>query len=223
MSYSTILKIIPFLEEKSIDLGKLSKESNLNKSLILEALKPLIEDGYITEYGEEIRVAEEASLYASTLALKLGASLKDLCTVIGWRNFENFVEKILLEYGYRTFRGFRLKKPRLEVDVLALKEGFGLAVDCKHWHKTLSSSTLNSIALKQVERAKTILSKERSLLGGRCLVPVIVILYPSPIKFLDGVPIVPVEMFKSFVSEIDGRLSEVLKVYLEGDEVYAKI
>ncbi|MEM3771748.1 MAG: restriction endonuclease [Candidatus Micrarchaeia archaeon] len=223
MSYQVLLKIIPYIKDNFLNINKIISELKLDRSVIFDVLNPLIEEGDVIISGDILNFKEESIIMASILALKLGASLDDICKVVGWQDFENFVEKILVEHGYRTFRSFRLKKPRLEVDILALKAGFGLVVDCKQWHKTLSSSVLNSIVIKQVERAKIILLKEKVLLQNKFLVPVVVTLYPAPIKFVDGVPIVPVERFKSFVSEVDGRLSEFLKVYFKDDKIFTKI
>lgn len=223
MNYKILLKIIPYFKDKLLDVNKIASESKLSRSVILETLNPLIEEGYIIISSDTLNFREGSIIMASILALKSGASLDEVCKVIGWQDFENFVEKILIEYGYRTFRNFRLKSPRLEVDVLALKAGFGLVIDCKQWRKSFTSSSLDSIVIRQVERAKTILLKEKVLLQNKLLIPIIVTLYPSPLKFVNGVPIVPVELFKSFVSEVDGRLSEFLKVYLCDNKVFTRI
>ncbi|MGC8910822.1 MAG: restriction endonuclease [Nitrososphaeria archaeon] len=223
MSYFILLKIIPFFKEKFINLNELLNLVKLSRMTVLEALDPLIKNGYVTERDSVLRFEDDSSIIASILALKLGASLNDVLKVVGWRDFENFTERVLLEYGYKTFRNFRLKKPRLEVDVLALKRNFGLVVDCKQWQKNVTFSKLRSAVLKQVERTKTILSYEREFLGDKKLIPVIVVLYPSPVNYIEGVPIVPIEMFKSFVTEIDGRVSEFLKVYFCDGKVLAEI
>ncbi|MEM3713624.1 MAG: restriction endonuclease [Nitrososphaeria archaeon] len=224
MNYLILLKLLPYLkDDKIISIKYLSEKINLDSKSIMDAITPLIKEGYIEKFDDYIKTDYESFMMASILALKVGTALEELCKIVDWQDFESFIEKILIEYGYRTFRSFRIKRPRLEVDVLALKTDFGLVVDCKQWRKTLSSSTLNSIVMKQVERAKIILSKEKVLLQNKFLVPVIVTLYPPPINFVDGVPIVPVERFKSFVSEIDGRLSEFLKVYFKDDKIFTKI
>ncbi len=223
MNYQILLKIVPYFKYKFLDIDKIVNESKLSRSIILEALNPLIEERYITVSGGTLCFREGSIIMASILALKFGASLEEVCKVVSWQDFENFVEKILIEYGYRTFRSFRLKGPKLEVDILALKADFALVIDCKQWRRPLSSSALNSIVIKQVERAKIILSKEKVLLQNMFLIPIIVTLYPSPIKFVNGVPIVPVEMFKSFVSEVDGRLSEFLKVYFKDNKIFTII
>lgn len=214
---------MPYLKDKIVNISDLAGKSGLTRIIILEALNPLVEEGYIKVSGDTLNFKEGSIIMASILALKFGASLNEVCKVVGWQDFESFVEKILLEYGYRTFRSFRLKKPRLEVDVLALKSDLGLVVDCKQWRMRLSYLTLNSIVIKQVERTKIVLLKEKVMLQNVFLIPVIVTLYPLPIKCVNGVPIVPVEMFKSFVSEIDGRVSEFLKVYLKDNEIFTKI
>ncbi|MCX8189005.1 MAG: restriction endonuclease [Nitrososphaeria archaeon] len=223
MNYQIFLKIIPYFKEKFLDINKIVSELKLSKSVVLDILNPLINEGYIIISGDLLTLKEGSIIMASLLAIKYGASLDDVCKVVGWQDFENFIEKILIEYGYRTFRGFRLKRPRLEVDILALKKEFGLVVDCKHWRKSLSYSVLNSIVMKQVERAKIILLHERVLLQNKFLIPIIVTLYPSPIKFVNGVPIVPVEMFKSFINEVDGRIIEFLKVYLKDNKIFTII
>lgn len=223
MSYFILLKIIPFFKEKCVKLDELLNLVKLSKTTVLEALDPLIENGYIIERDGLLKFGEGSSIAASILALKLGASLNDVLKVVSWQDFENFTEKILLEYGYKTFKNFRLKKPRLEVDVLALKKDFGLVVDCKQWQKNVTFSKLEKAVLKQVERAKTILFNGKEFLGDRKLIPVIVVLYPSPVESIEGVPVVPIEMFKSFVSEIDGRISEFLKVYFCDGKVFAEI
>ncbi|MEM0053884.1 MAG: restriction endonuclease [Nitrososphaeria archaeon] len=223
INYQILLKIMPYFKERFLSINRMVCELKLSRSIVMETLNPLIEEGFIIISGDTLNFREDSIIMASTLALKFGASLDEVCNVVGWQEFENFVEKILIEYGYKTFKSFRLKRPRLEVDVLALKRDFGLVVDCKQWRKSLSYSALNSIVMKQVERAKIILLKERVLLQNKFLIPIIVTLYPSPIKFVNGVPIVPVEMFKSFASEVDGRLSEFLKVYLKGNVIFAKI
>jgi len=223
MSYFVLLKIIPFFKGKAIKLDELLNLVKLSKTTVLEALDPLIANGYIIERDGLLKFEEGSSIVASILALKLGASLNDVLKVVSWQDFENFTEKILLEYGYKTFRNFRLKKPRLEVDVLALKKDFGLVVDCKQWQKNVTISKLGTAVLKQVERAKTILFNGKEFLEDRKLIPVVVVLYPSPVKSIEGVPVVPIEMFKSFVSEIDGRLSEFLKVYFCDGKVFAEI
>ena len=206
-----------------MNLDELLNIVKLSKITILEAIDPLIENGYIIERDGLLKFKEGSSIVASIIALKLGASLNDVLKVVSWQDFENFTEKILLEYGYKTFRNFRLKKPRLEVDVLALKKDFGLVVDCKQWQKKVTFSKLERAVLKQVERAKAILVNEKEFLGNRKLIPVIVVLHPSPIKSIEGVPVVSIEMFKSFVSEIDGRISEFLKVYFCDGKVFAEI
>ncbi|MBC7091627.1 MAG: restriction endonuclease, partial [Nitrososphaeria archaeon] len=156
MSYFILLKIIPFFKEKLINLNELLNLVKLSEMTVLEALDPLIKNGYVIERDGMLRFEDDSSIIASILALKLGASLNDVLKVVSWRDFENFAEKVLLEYGYSTFRNFRLKEPRLEVDVLALKKDFGLVVDCKQWKKSITFSKLRSTVLKQVERTKTI-------------------------------------------------------------------
>ncbi|MEM3713730.1 MAG: restriction endonuclease [Nitrososphaeria archaeon] len=218
--YKIILKLLYCIKKGIVTKNAISLALNVPVYRINEIIKQIMNDGYLNLENNVLRVDP---LSIIIYLIRHGVDIEEFCGVIEWNDFEEFIKKILEEYGFRTLRSFRLKKPRLEVDILALKKDFGLVVDCKQWRKTLSPSALNSIVMKQVERAKIILLKEKVLLQNKFLVPIVVTLYPQPTKFVDGVPIVPVERFKSFVSEVDGRLSEFLKVYFKDDKIFTKI
>jgi hypothetical protein len=69
----------------------------------------------------------------------------------------------------------------------------------------MSTSSLNGIVQKQVDRVKHYVSKTQ----GAIAVPAIVTLYQEEISFINKVPIIPILQFSSFLDEFLGNLEEL--------------
>jgi len=95
-------------------------------------------------------------------------------------------------------------KPRMEIDVIGIRLGIAILIDCKHW-KRYSTSSLTSAVKKQIERTKKYVEKTQ----GATAVPVIVTLYQDKVNFIDNVPIVPIFQFSSFIDEFYGNLDQM--------------
>jgi len=215
----TILKVLSHLKEGIFSIKDISESTGLPFGTIREIVDPLIEENCIKEKDGKLMGNEVATITLSFQAFIAGAALEEIFRIIRWQDFENFVSIILSEQGFNTFRNYRLKKPRLEIDVLALKKNFGLVIDCKQWQKVLSASNLNTIVSKQIERTKTLLSIDQRIGNNIILVPAIVTLFPSREHFFENVPIIAANSLKSFASEIDGRTGEVLKVFKDKEGI----
>ena len=124
---------------------------------------------------------------------RFGASLD-------WKQFEGFAELEFRSFGYETVRNFRVKKPRLEIDLLARSNKTAFAVDCKHWKRTVGHSAMLSISDKQIDRCKKVVS-----LGlAEKLIPVVLTLHDECLLVLEnGVPIVPIQKISDFVLNWD--------------------
>ena len=146
-------------------------------------------------------------LKAALYALKEGVSIDEISEQIGWKDFEGLVAEILASKDFATIRNMILKKPRMEIDVVGIKMGIVLLIDCKHWKKS-SSSALQNIVSKQIERTKHYVAQTQ----GSIAVPVIVTLYQDRIDFINKVPIVPIFQFASFVDEFYGNLDDMRQV-----------
>jgi hypothetical protein len=97
-----------------------------------------------------------------------------------------------------------LTKPRKEIDVIGVRLGIAILIDCKHW-KQYSSSSLTAAVKKQIERTKQYVAKT----PGAIAVPVIVTLYQDKINFIESVPIVPIFQFSSFIDEFYGNIDQM--------------
>ena len=154
------------------------------------------ESQYYFEDGDKLKVAIEL--------IKNGGPLDDISMMLDWKDFEGLVAEILYSKNFAIIKNLVLTKPRMEIDVIGIRLGIAMLIDCKHW-KRYSSSTLSSAVKKQVARTKHYILKT----PGAIAVPVIVTLYHDKINFIDRVPIVPIFQFSSFVDEFYGNLDQM--------------
>lgn len=143
-------------------------------------------------------------LKAAIFVLKSGATIDEVATHLDWQDFEGLVAKILETKGFSVIKNLILTKPRMEIDVVGVRLGIAVLIDCKHW-KRQSPSTLKNAVSKQIKRVKHYVAKT----NGAMAVPVIVTLYQEQLSFIEKVPIVPILQFSSFVDELYGNLDQV--------------
>ena len=133
-----------------------------------------------------------------------GFPIDEISINLTWRDFEGLTAEILNRNDFAVIKNMMLTKPRMEIDVVGIKLGIAILIDCKHW-KQYSSSALKTAVTKQIERTKQYVAKTQ----GSIAVPVIVTLYKDKIDFIDGVPIVPIFQFNSFIDEFYGNLDSM--------------
>ena len=141
---------------------------------------------------------------ASIFAIRNGATIEDVSEFLSWQNFEELVSRVLDENGFHIQKNLILTKPRMEIDVVGIKLGISILIDCKHW-KRMTKSALNDIVKKQVERVKRYVQQTESTSA----IPVIVTLHQEKIDFVNQVPIVPVMQLSSFLDEFYGNLDKM--------------
>lgn len=151
---------------------------------------------YFFQSGDRLRAAVEL--------LKAGSAMDLVSEALDWKDFEGLAAEILSCHGFAVMRNLVLTKPRMEIDVVGVRLGVAMLIDCKHW-KRYSSAVLATAVRKQIERTRHYVSKTR----GAVAVPVIVTLYQDRMSFIDRVPIVPIFQFSSFVDEFYGSLDDL--------------
>ena len=169
-----------------------------------EILNVLVANNIGSFNGETINFIQGDKLRAALFALEQGAPIEEISIYLDWRDFEGIVAEILQSKDFSIIKNLVLTKPRMEIDVIGIKLGVALLIDCKH-RKRLTQSALREIVKKQVERVKHYVKKT----PGAIAVPAIVTLYQEEVSFIDKVPIIPILQFSSFVEEFYGNLDEV--------------
>lgn len=187
-----------------IDFAIIAKTDQITAKKILNEL---VENGIGRKEEDTYNFSDGDRLKTGILALQKGASIDEVAENITWRDFEGLVAEILEGKDFATIRNYMLKNPRMEIDVVGIKLGIAMLIDCKHWKKT-SSSALRTVVEKQIERTKHYVASTE----GGMAIPVIVTLYQDKIDFIDKVPIVPIFQFASFVDEFYGNLDDMNQV-----------
>jgi hypothetical protein len=183
------------------DFSVITKTDVVESKKILETfLKKGIgskqEGKYYFEDGDKLKTA--------IMLIKNGLSLDEVVIALNWKDFEGLTAEILEAKNFAIIKNLILTKPRREIDVVGIRLGIAMLIDCKHW-KRYSTSALSETVKNQIERAKHYVSKT----PGAIAVPVIVTLFQDRIDFIDRVPIVPIFQFSSFVDEFYGNLQQM--------------
>jgi len=174
--------------------------SNDSKTILDEFIKNDIgskeNNFYYFEVSDKLKIA--------VALLEKGFSIDDISIALDWRDFEGLTAEILSSKGFAVIKNMILTKPRMEIDVIGIRLGIAILIDCKHW-KRYSTSSLTNAVKKQIQRTKKYVEKTQ----GATAVPVIVTLYQDKVNFIDNVPIVPIFQFSSFIDEFYGNLDQM--------------
>lgn len=146
--------------------------------------------------------------------------MEEVLTKFDWSEFEGVIAEILLENGFRTKNNFRFKTDRrFEIDIIAVKNGKVICVDCKQWKGGRNKkSGIKQAAIAQIERTREfnnflkgnfIAQNKFSIrnLDDMKFFPLIVSLMDEVVVEEEGCYIVPAQKFNSFLVEFDTYLS----------------
>ena len=167
-------------------------------------LDDLAQSGIGTRQNNMYHFQDGDKLQIATLLLENGSPVDEIAAVLNWRDFEGLTGKIMSSKNFAVIKNMMLTKPRMEIDVVGIRMGIAVLIDCKHW-KRYSPSSLSSAVRKQIRRTVQYVAKTQ----GAMAVPVIVTLYQDKINFIENVPIVPILQFSSFIDEFYGNLDQV--------------
>ena len=173
---------------------------NDSKTILDEFIKNDIgskkDNFYYFEVSDKLKIA--------VALLEKGFPIDDISIALDWRDFEGLTAEILSSKDFAVIKNMMLTKPRMEIDVVGIRLGIAILIDCKHW-KRYSTSSLTSAVKKQIERTKKYVEKTQ----GAIAVPVIVTLYQDKVHFIENVPIVPIFQFSSFIDEFYGNIDQM--------------
>ena len=183
------------------DFSAVTKLNVIDSEIILdEFIKNDIgtkqENFYHFDNGDKLKIA--------VALLEKGFPIDEISTALDWKDFEGLTAEILNSKDFAVIKNMILTKPRMEIDVIGIRLGVAILIDCKHW-KRYSVSSLKTAVKKQIERTKQYVAKTQ----GAIAVPVIVTLYQDKVDFIENVPIVPIFQFSSFIDEFYGNLDQM--------------
>jgi hypothetical protein len=171
-----------------------------SKTILDEFIKNNIgtkqDNSYYFEDGDKLKIAVKL--------LENGSPIDEISIALDWKDFEGLTAAILTSKNFAVIKNMMLTKPRMEIDVIGIRLGVAILIDCKHW-KRYSVSSLSTVVKKQIERTKHYVKKT----PGAISVPVIVTLYQDKVDFIENVPIVPIFQFSSFIDEFYGNIDQM--------------
>ncbi|MFI5416545.1 MAG: hypothetical protein ACHQW9_00640 [Nitrososphaerales archaeon] len=193
-----------------VSIRDFSKVINADQNTAKKILEEL-DRNYIGRFdGDIMEFSESDKIKAVMLALEKGVLVDEVAKHLDWKDFEGLTAQILDLKDFVIMRNLFLTNPRMEIDVVGIKFGVAMLIDCKHW-KRHSQSALEKAVLKQVERTKHYVAKTK----GAIAAPAIVTLYQDKVSFINNVPIVPIFQFASFVDEFYGNLEDIETIRTE--------
>ena len=204
MHHKLIIRGIRAIIPGGISEHDFSVASEMDEFSAKELLQIFLQNGIGILDENIVEFQNSDKIKASIFAIRNGATIEDVSEFLSWQNFEELVSRVLDENGFIVQKNLILTKPRMEIDVVGVKLGISILIDCKHW-KRMTQSALNDIVDKQVERVKRYVEKTESTSA----IPVIVTLHQEKVNFVNKVPIVPVMQLSSFLDEFYGNLDKM--------------
>jgi len=183
------------------DFSAVTKLNVMDSEIILDEfiknnLGTKQDNSYYFEDGDKLKIA--------VALLENGVSIDEISIALDWKDFEGLTGAILASKDFTVIKNMILTKPRMEIDIIGIRLGITILIDCKHW-KRYSISSLTTVVKKQIKRTKHYVAKTK----GAIAVPVIVTLYRDKVDFIQSVPIVPIFQFSSFVDEFYGNIDQM--------------
>ena len=204
MNVKALVNGIPAIIPGGISIKDFSVVSDTDLPTARVILDNLVRNGIGTYQNDLINFKLTDKLKAGIFAIKQGIDFEEVASHLDWKDFEGLTGEILSSKNFAVIKNMILTKPRMEIDVIGIRLGIAILIDCKHW-KRYSSSALQTAVKKQIERTKHYVEKT----PGSMAVPVIVTLYQDKINFIENVPIVPIFQFSSFIDEFYGNIDQM--------------
>jgi len=205
MNSSLILRAIPVINEGSLSFDDFALAIGLGRKTSTELVRLLSRNEIGSVESDSVNFDQFDKIRTAMLAIRMGVDVEDLSKMLNWKDFELLAANILDASGYVAHHGFRLRKPRMEIDVVGIKDGIALLIDCKHWKRS-SPSEMARFASMQVKRAEAFVRASKQV---RFAIPAILTLHTESITFADNVPLIPVIKFRSFLNDVHGYINEI--------------
>lgn len=212
MHVNLLLKVIAGIEpEKVMTLDDFQQACGMTSKSVAKSVLNYLKANNIgnNQSKDAIRFSASDKIYTAILALHSRGDIEHISTYLSWKDFEKFTSELLTSFGYQTRTNLRLAKPRMEVDVVGTGlDGFTIAVDCKHWKRN-NLSSISVFCEKQAARAKRLIEHDKTISQ---VVPVVLTLHAESVRFVHGVPLVPILKFRSFLLDVKGFLPSLYVV-----------
>ena len=211
MHADLLVRVLAAIEpEKVISLDNFQQACAISSKSVAKSVLDYLQVnniGYVSK--KTVKFSGYDRIHVAVLALQMRGDIEQVSTYLSWKDFEKLASEVLRSFGYRTSINVRFAKPRMEIDVVGTSsDGFTIAVDCKHWKRS-NLSSISNFSQKQAVRARWLIKYQKTISQ---VVPVVLTLHAESISFINGVPLVPIHKFRSFIMDVKGFLPEMYVV-----------
>ncbi|HJU14699.1 MAG TPA: restriction endonuclease [Candidatus Nitrosotalea sp.] len=201
LNLQTLVRGIQGIIPGGLSVKDFSMVTQTSEAASIEILDNLMKNGIGTYKDNLVQFDESDRLKTSILAISMGAPVEEISRLLRWQDFESLAAEILESREFEISRNVIFTKPRMQIDVVGIKSGIAVLIDCKHWNR-MSQYSLEQAVKKQVERTKRFVSEEKV----RAAIPAIVTLHQFETKFIERVPIIPIFQLDAFCEEFYGNI-----------------
>jgi Holliday junction resolvase-like predicted endonuclease/predicted transcriptional regulator len=213
------ISLLKLTNSGSVAEEAVAMDANVPVYTANKVLNEFRELGLIECENGKIEVSSNQRVKLAIHAINNGTDIERVCKVLEWKEFENFAATAFETNNFAVKRNFRFKASgrRWEIDVLAYSEPIVVCVDCKRWRRGWGNSAIKKVAAAQAQRTEALanvppLLQRRAVLDGwkkAILFPVILSLFPGPVKFYSKVPVVPILQLQNFLDQFQGHMTEL--------------
>ena len=201
----SILEVLERTKENEVltDLTDLERDNLLALNLIQSSNATYI-------FSRENRID------LAMIAVEQGVDVAQVVELMTWKDFEGLIAGILVENGFHCTESFRRRGTALiqgmEIDVIGVRGRLGLSIDAKMWGIRGGKRTaLQTAAVKQKDRTFRLTNQLGRLSqkivtmreGEYEFIPILVTWLVEEVEMHEGVPIVPVFKFNSFIQNFE--------------------
>ena len=202
---------------------KLTKKGPIEKTLITrdaqtpvqiadDMLKNFSKAGFVQLRGKVVEASLNQRVKIAIHAIRLGADFESVCNLLEWNEFEKIAATTFEFNHFNVMKSLRFKGAgrRWEVDILGLREPIIVSADCKHWHQGWTRSAITKAIDAQINRTHALANavptlREKIGLADwkeATLIPMVLSLFPAPLKFHRNTPVVPILQLQDFLNEL---------------------
>ena len=114
-----------------VSIEDFSKVTQIDENDSEEILNNLVNNGignlknnfYYFEDGDKLKIA--------IILLQNGFPLDEISVALDWRDFEGLTAEILSSKNFAVIKNLMLTKPRMEIDVVGIRLGIAILIDCE--------------------------------------------------------------------------------------------
>jgi len=223
-----LMAILKLTKEGPVSYESIKQYVRFPSSVLKELLQKLQNDGLVYVRDKIVEVTMLQRIELAICALSNKGDLNQVSSLLQWKEFEAMAAIAFENNGYSVIKNLHFKHEgrRNEIDVVGCRKPLVVCVDCKHWHHSIGSATMERIVNEQIARVRALVSSfphlkinlEIQSWKSARFVPMILSLVDVKSKFYSGVPIVSILQAQDFLNQLPAYVESMSYVDLKKEQ-----